>query len=129
MSEQEFAKTFGKRLRYFLERDNMTQAELAKKLGVGTTSVSNWVNGIKTPRMNKVDAMCEIFGCKRSDFISEDTNNDSYYIDSETRRLADRIYRDPDLRALFDAADDSKSENVKLAAEMLKRMKDTNPDG
>lgn len=49
----------------------MTQVELAKKLGVGTTSVYNWCNGIKTPRMNKVDAMCDLFHCRRSDLIEE----------------------------------------------------------
>lgn len=28
-----------------------------KKLGVGSTSVYNWCNGIKSPRMDKVDVM------------------------------------------------------------------------
>ena len=49
----------------------MTQVELAKKLGVGTTSVYNWCNGIKTPRMDKVDAMCDLFHCNSSDLIEE----------------------------------------------------------
>ena len=51
----------------------MTQVELAKKLNVGTTSVYNWCNGIKTPRMDKVDAMCDLFKCSRSDLIEEKT--------------------------------------------------------
>ena len=59
MPEQEFNAVFSKRLRYYLSEYNMTQAELAKRLGVGTTSVYNWCNGLKTPRMDKVDAMCE----------------------------------------------------------------------
>ena len=74
MSEQDFNAVFSKRLRYYLSKKNMTQAELAKQIGVGTTSVYNWCNGIKTPRMDKVDAMCELFDCKRSDLISEQTN-------------------------------------------------------
>lgn len=49
----------------------MTQLELAHKLGVGTTSVYNWCNGIKSPRMDKVDKMCSILGCLRSDFMEE----------------------------------------------------------
>lgn len=71
MPEQEFNAVFSKRLRYYLNKFNMTQAELAKKLGVGTTSVYNWCNGIKTPRMDKVDAMCDLFHCNRSDLIEE----------------------------------------------------------
>ena len=54
----------------------MTQLELSKRLGVGTTSVYNWCNGIKTPRMDKVDAMCRIFNCTRADLM-EDTHRHS----------------------------------------------------
>lgn len=71
MPEQEFNSVFSKRLRYYLAKYEMTQVELAKKLGVGTTSVYNWCNGIKTPRMDKVDSMCDLFHCRRSDLIEE----------------------------------------------------------
>lgn len=71
MSVEEFNAIFSKRLRYYLSKYNMTQLELSKRLGVGTTSVYNWCNGIKTPRMDKVDSMCEIFNCNRSDLIED----------------------------------------------------------
>lgn len=74
MPEQEFNAVFSKRLRYYLSEFNMTQVDLAKKLGVGTTSVYNWCNGIKTPRMDKVDAMCDLFHCNRSDLIADDAS-------------------------------------------------------
>lgn len=71
MPEQDFNAIFSKRLRYYLNKYDITQVELAKKLGVGTTSVYNWCNGIKTPRMDKVDAMCDLFQCKRSDLMED----------------------------------------------------------
>jgi transcriptional regulator with XRE-family HTH domain len=71
MPEQEFNVVFSKRLRHYLQKYEMTQVELARKLGVGTTSVYNWCNGLKTPRMDKVDIMCDLFHCKRSDLIEE----------------------------------------------------------
>ena len=64
MPEKQFNKVFSKRLRHYLKVNGITQLELAKKLGVGTTSVYNWCNGVKTPRMDKVDAMCDLFGCR-----------------------------------------------------------------
>lgn len=73
MSERDFNQIFSERLRYYLNRYEMTQLELSKRLGVGTTSVYNWCNGIKTPRMDKVDAMCKIFNCRRSDLMEEGT--------------------------------------------------------
>lgn len=71
MSEREFNAIFSERLRYYLNKYDLTQLELSKRLGVGTTSVYNWCNGIKTPRMDKVDAMCEIFHCKRADLMED----------------------------------------------------------
>lgn len=74
MSEADFNKVFSKRLNHYLNKYEMTQLELSKLLGVGTTSVSNWCRGLKSPRMDKVDAMCRIFNCKRSDLMEEESN-------------------------------------------------------
>ena len=77
MSEKEFNEIFSRRLRFYLSQNNMSQIELAKILGVSASSVSDWVNGRKSPRMNKVDTMCELFNCRRSDFL-EDTPTSPY---------------------------------------------------
>lgn len=69
MNDLSFNAIFSNRLRYFLQLNDMTQLELSRRLGVGTTSVSNWCNGIKVPRMDKVDMMCSVFNCKRSDLM------------------------------------------------------------
>ncbi|MGN1381197.1 MAG: helix-turn-helix domain-containing protein [Eubacterium sp.] len=127
MPEEEFNKLFANRLRYYLDQNNMTQAELAKRLSVSTSTVSDWINGRKSPRMGKVDKMCEIFGCSRNDFISEKPN--PYYLNPKTAKIAQQIYEDPDLHALFDAAEDADPKDMQMAAELLRRLKKTNPDG
>ena len=71
MSEKEFNEIFASRLRFYLNKYEISQLELSKRLGVSTTTVYNWCNAIKTPRMSKVDAMCEIFHCRRSDLTDE----------------------------------------------------------
>ena len=74
MDEQKFNLIFARNLRSFLSINKMTQVELAKKLNVGTTSVYNWCNGIKLPRMDKVDKMCDLFSCRRSDLITDESD-------------------------------------------------------
>ena len=71
MSESDFNKVFSNNLKRYLSSYDMTQLELSQKLGVGTTSVSNWCNGLKSPRMDKIDAMCTLFNCTRSDLMEE----------------------------------------------------------
>lgn len=69
MTEESFLQIFSRRLRYYMSIHDISQKELAEQLGVGTTSVYNWCNGIKSPRMDKVDRMCKIFGCRLSDLM------------------------------------------------------------
>lgn len=71
LPESSFNELFSRKLRYYMKKKNITQAELSQKIGVGTTSVYNWCNGIKTPRMDKVDMMCTIFECSRSDLMTD----------------------------------------------------------
>ena len=86
--EEEFNKIFAKNLRYYLEKNNMTQLELSQKLGVGTTSVYNWCNAVKTPRIDKVDKMCSIFGIRRSDLMEDKNQNiDFLYSDDNVEFL------------------------------------------
>ena len=44
------------------ERENMTQEELARKLGVKPPAVSKWERALTFPRMDKLIAMANIFG-------------------------------------------------------------------
>lgn len=90
MDEATFNNIFAKNLRRYLETNHMSQAELSKKLDVGTTSIYNWCNGIKIPRMDKVDKMCEIFGCKRSNLIT-----DSVTVDERTKDFIDLFQNAP----------------------------------
>lgn len=134
MPEQEFNEIFSKRLRYYLNQYDMSQADLAKKLGVGTTSVYNWCNGIKTPRMDKIDAMCDLFHCKRSDLIEDKTEagiSDRYYINGETAKAAQEIFENKELKMLFDVAKDADAEDLRALHNMalaLKRKERGNDD-
>lgn len=130
MSEQEFNAIFSKRLKYYLNKYEMTQAELAKRIGVGTTSVYNWCNGIKTPRMDKVDAMCQIFNCKRSDLIEERTEQpeEHYYFNEDARELAEFMFKNPEYKVLFDASRKVKKEDIDFVRQMIDRVRGDDND-
>lgn len=62
---------FARNLNLLLSLSQMTQSDLADRLGVSKTAVSSWCSGAKAPRMDKVDAMANIFGVTRSAFYAE----------------------------------------------------------
>ena len=62
-------EVFSTNLKEMLKERGKTQLELAEFVGVSDASVNNWVNGIKLPRMDKVDKICKFLNVKRSDLI------------------------------------------------------------
>lgn len=75
--EKDFNKVLSDNLRYHLDIRNITQVELAHRLGVGTTSVYNWTSGLKTPRMDKIDKISSILRISRNDLLTETADNSS----------------------------------------------------
>lgn len=59
----------------------------------------------------------------------EQSESHGWYLDEEATRLAQELLADPSMRILFDAARNSKPEDIKMVSDMLKRFKETNPDG
>lgn len=69
--EEKVNSTVARNLRRYLELNNMTQVDLAKKMGVTTATTSNWCKGVKMPRMDKIDKLCAIFKISRSELIED----------------------------------------------------------
>lgn len=60
----------GKNLQFLRRmRDKMTQEELADYMGVSRQTVSKWELGTVFPEIDKVVALCKLFGCSMDDLV------------------------------------------------------------
>lgn len=125
MSEEDYKKIFSKNLNYFMELNDKTQIDIINDLGFNKSSVSTWCNGTRLPRMDKVDALARYFGVKRSDLIEDKTpnQNNGYYLNKETAKVAQEIFENKDLRVLFDAARDASPDDLRTTYDMLMALK------
>ena len=74
-------ENIGKFIAYLRKENNMTQQELAEKLGVTDRSVSNWENGKCLPDISLYKEICNIFDIALVDLIyAKRTNKDNSYI-------------------------------------------------
>lgn len=48
-------KTFLSRLKFAMEKENITQTELAKKTNIRQSSISDWLNGRYIPKVDKIE--------------------------------------------------------------------------
>ena len=114
MLDDRYKKIFAENLKYYMKLHNKNQADLINDLGFNKSSVSTWCNGTRLPRMDKVDILAKYFDINRSDLIEDkDTEHkQSYYLNPETSRIAQKIYDNKELSVLFDAAQDAEPEDL-----------------
>ena len=62
-------EVFKDNLNYYMSLNDISQVELAERLSVTPAAVNKWTKGQNIPRMNKVDKLCSVFGCQRSDLL------------------------------------------------------------
>lgn len=62
---------FSINLRRLMEQKGISRQDLSKVLGVSYFTISDWVNGKKYPRMDKVELLATYFGILKSDLIEE----------------------------------------------------------
>jgi len=65
---------FDKNLQYLRKLRSMAQEELAEKIDVSRQTVSKWESGSAYPEMEKVVALCNLFGCTMDQLMREELN-------------------------------------------------------
>ena len=69
---------FAKNLKKYMQLNGKTRNEVCQALGLKNTTFTDWVNGKKYPRMDKIEMLANYFGIKKSDLIED---NDSFLIE------------------------------------------------
>ena len=60
---------FSINLKRLMDEKGISRQDLSKVLGVSYFTISDWVNGKKYPRMDKVEMLADYFGVLKSDLI------------------------------------------------------------
>lgn len=109
------------------ESKGVKPGTVSRATGISTATFTSWKQGKYTPKTEKLQKIADYFAVPVEYLTSGGAV--TYYTNPETAAMAQKYFDDPNYKILFDAAEGSSPENIRLAAEMLKRMKATNPDG
>ena len=67
----EHKEVFAKNLKKYMELNGKSRREVCASLGYSYFTFSDWVNGKKMPRMDKVEQLANYFGILKSDLIED----------------------------------------------------------
>ena len=64
-------RVFANNLLLYVERSGKTQREIAEKINVSPSTFNSWINGVKYPRIDKIEMLANLFGVLKSDLIED----------------------------------------------------------
>ena len=111
ISEQEYRKVIARNLRNIMFERQKTQADVARDLGINKATLSSWMNGTRTPKMEKIDMLCKYFNVPRSAIMEPDGHRKTpvTHITEEQAQLIQLTMQ-------------ASADNVHIVLELLKKL-------
>ena len=133
---------FADNLNRFLRASNIDRNKLCADLNISYSTLADWLNAKKYPRIDKIELLANYFHVQKSDLIENKTidvfphfgsrdyiariKNESYpdEVDPEIAEYLDQLKNTPGMRTLFSAAKGVSKEDLEAAADIISRMKE-----
>lgn len=81
--------------------------------------------GKREPDFETLEAIADFFNVDMNFLLGKDgSENDHYYLNDETREIAQEVFENPDMRTLFKVARDIPPERLKAHIEFMKSLKE-----
>lgn len=115
--------TIGQKIKTGRLSRNMTQADLAKALGVSPSAIGMWEQDRREPDFDTLEALADVFNVPMSYFVTED--GERFSADDITKKDLERLealHQNPRLGLLFDRTSNFSHEDVEFMLELANRI-------
>lgn len=115
-------KIFAKNLNYYMTTNNKTQSDLVTDMNLTASTVSDWANGKKYPRVDKMQLLADYFGILKSD-LTEEHETSKMTDDIELQEYLEELKNRSELRMLFSLTKGATKEDVEKAVRIIEALK------
>lgn len=114
-------KVFARNLNYYLTIRGKTQNDLVRDLEITASTVSDWANGKKYPRVDKMQMLADYFGILKSD-LTEEHQESELTEDIELQEYLEELKNRSEMRMLFSLAKGATKEDVMQAVKIIEAL-------
>jgi len=104
----------------YMERDGVKSKDVCDAIKVKQNTFSDWIRAKTYPRIDAIEKLANYFHISKADLVEE--TNDSYYLNDDTKDLAEFLYKNPNYKVLFDASRKVKPEDIEFVKNLIERM-------
>lgn len=107
-----------------LQKHGVSTYKVSKETGIAQSVFSSWKNGISTPKQDKMQKIADYFNVSLEYLMTgkEKEGGETYYLNDETREIAQEIFENPDLRSLFDMSRKMPPERLKAHVDFMRNL-------
>lgn len=120
--------TLKDRVKALAQERGISLPALESELGFGNSTIVKWDKS--TPNADKLNAVAKYFNVTMDYLLNgtveemqENDSDEPYYLNDETRQIAQEAFENPDLRSLFHVARDIDPEELRAHIDFMKRLK------
>ena len=111
----------------------LKDADVVKATGITKSTFSDWKSGRSKPKQDKLQKIADFLSVSVDYLMTgEEKESERYYLNDETAQVAQEIFENKELRALFDVQRDMEPEDLRALHQMalaLKRKERGENDG
>lgn len=115
-------KVFAENFNYYLKKSGLMKKEIAEKLKIGQSTVTDWSKMRAYPRMDKVQRLAEIFEIEMSDLVEVRNIESKTYVSKEAQKITEDLVANPESLALYNEIKKLSSTNKAIVMALIKSL-------
>ncbi len=108
-----------------LQKNNKKAADVTRATGIPASTFSDWKKGKSCPKQDKLQKIADYFNVSLEYLMTgeEKEGGEKYYLNDETAKVAQEIFNNKELRALFSVTKDADPEDLRALHNMALALK------
>ena len=107
-------------IKRYMKMKGVTNQQLCDALDFKYTTFMDWIKGVTYPRIGKVEAMANYFGCEKSDLIEEKMTTEKEKDNNTIAGIVVRMSNDKEFLSVVESLYALNSDQIKGIQGMLK---------
>lgn len=113
---------FAKNLKYYIEQSGKDRRQLADIWGFPYSTVTEWINGRKYPRIDRIEVVANYFGIPMSDLIEEKLTEEKEKDNDTLSSIIVRMRTDPRFYEVVESIYNMEPSKIDGVSQMLKTL-------
>ena len=123
MNDNRNKEIMARNIRRYMDMKGVTNQQLCDALDFKYTTFMDWIKGVTYPRIGKVEAMANYFGCEKSDLIEEKLTEEKEKDNDTLANIIVRMRTDEKYFSVVESLYDMDPSQIDAVKQMIETLK------